>query len=182
MTITTDPADSHRPLVDRLLTHPYLPGDARDFHALLEEVNGPRHRSRHRSRPRNAEVSNYLERALAMVDGVPLGEHAASWMSGLRTAMQARIVDTAHSVASYRTQDGRHQDFPSARQACTTGLNADGHSETLYRALMRAEAAAGNRTGLRSAIARWQDANRHLTRDQIDKKTQTLVDELLAAS
>ncbi|WP_328541840.1 hypothetical protein OHT17_12040 [Streptomyces sp. NBC_00371] len=47
---------------------------------------------------------------------------------------------------------------------------------------MRAEAAAGNRTGLRSAIARWQDANRHLTRDQIDKKTQTLVDKLLAAS
>ncbi|MFE2737350.1 hypothetical protein [Streptomyces sp. NPDC059349] len=96
--------------------------------------------------------------------------------------MQARIVDTARSVASYRTQDGRHQDFPSARQACTIGLNADGHSETLYRALMRAEAAAGNRAGLRSAIARWQDANRHLTRDQIDKKTQTLVDKLLAAS
>ncbi|MFA3843232.1 AfsR/SARP family transcriptional regulator [Streptomyces aureus] len=131
---------------------------------------------------RGGDGLNYLERALAMVDGVPLGEHAASWMSGLRTAMQARIVDTAHSVASYRTQDGRHQDFPSARQACTTGLNADGHSETLYRALMRAEAAAGNRTGLRSAIARWQDANRHLTRDQIDKKTQTLVDKLLAAS
>ncbi|GAA1264537.1 LysM peptidoglycan-binding domain-containing protein [Streptomyces aureus] len=131
---------------------------------------------------RGGDGLNYLERALAMVDGVPLGEHAASWMSGLRTAMQARIVDIAHSVASYRTQDGRHQDFPSARQACTTGLNADGHSETLYRALMRAEAAAGNRTGLRSVIARWQDANRHLTRDQIDKKTQTLVDELLAAS
>ncbi|MFB7999009.1 BTAD domain-containing putative transcriptional regulator [Streptomyces sp. NPDC056002] len=131
---------------------------------------------------RGEDGLHYLERALAMVDGVPLGEHAASWMSGLRTAMQARIVDTAHHVASYRTQDGRHQDFPSARQACTTGLNADGHSETLYRALMRAEAAAGNRTGLRSAIARWQDANRHLARDQIDKKTQTLVDKLLPAS
>ncbi|WP_330279143.1 LysM peptidoglycan-binding domain-containing protein [Streptomyces sp. NBC_00569] len=131
---------------------------------------------------RGEDGLHYLERALAMVDGAPLGEHAASWMSGLRTAMQARIVDTAHHVASYRTQDGRHQDFPSARQACTTGLNADGHSETLYRALMRAEAAAGNRTGLRAAIAQWQDANRHLTRDQIDKKTQTLVDKLLAAS
>ncbi|MGW6357935.1 LysM peptidoglycan-binding domain-containing protein [Streptomyces sp. NPDC055092] len=131
---------------------------------------------------RGEDGLHYLERALTMVSGVPLGEHAASWMSGLRTAMQARIVDTAHHVASYRTQDGRHQDFPSARQACTIGLNADGHSETLYRALMRTEAAAGNRTGLRSAIARWQDANRHLTRDQIDKKTQTLVDKLLAAS
>ncbi|MFB8273624.1 BTAD domain-containing putative transcriptional regulator [Streptomyces sp. NPDC055955] len=131
---------------------------------------------------RGEDGLHYLERALAMVDGVPLGEHAASWMSGLRTAMQARIVDTAHHVASYRTQDGRHQDFPSARQACTIGLNADGHSETLYRALMRAEAAAGNRTGLRSAIARWQDANRHLARDQIDEKTQALVDKLLPAS
>ncbi|MFB6677011.1 LysM peptidoglycan-binding domain-containing protein [Streptomyces sp. NPDC056390] len=131
---------------------------------------------------RGEDGLHYLERALAMVDGVPLGEHAASWMSGLRTAMQARIVDIAHHVASYCTQDGRHQDFPSARQACTIGLNADGHSETLYRALMRAEAAAGNRTGLRAAIARWQDANRHLTRDQIDKKTQALVDKLLAAS
>ncbi|WP_406384035.1 LysM peptidoglycan-binding domain-containing protein [Streptomyces sp. NBC_00117] len=131
---------------------------------------------------RGEDGLHYLERALAMVDGVPLGEHAASWMSGLRTAMQARIVDTAHHVASYRTQDGRHQDFPSARQACTIGLNADGHSETLFRALMRAEAAAGNRTGLLAAIARWQDANRHLTRDQIDKKTEALVDKLLAAS
>ncbi|WP_326773009.1 LysM peptidoglycan-binding domain-containing protein [Streptomyces sp. NBC_01445] len=131
---------------------------------------------------RGEDGLNYLERALAMVDGVPLGEHPASWMSGLRSAMQARIVDTAHHVASYRTQDGRHQDLPSARQACAIGLNADGHSETLYRALMRAEAAAGNRTGLRAAIARWQDANRHLTRDQIDKKTQALVDKLLAAS
>lgn len=63
---------------------------------------------------RGEDGLHYLERALAMVDGVPLGEHAASWMSGLRTAMQARIVDTAHHVASYRTQDGRHQDFPSA--------------------------------------------------------------------
>ncbi|MER5960423.1 hypothetical protein [Streptomyces sp. NPDC001893] len=121
----------------------------------------------------------YLERALALVAGVPLGEHASSWMVPLRTYMQERIADVAHTLATYRTLAGPHQDFPSARQACATGLLADSLSETLHRAMLKIEAAAGNRTGLRTAVAHWQDATRHLS--EVDTKTQALVDKLLSA-
>ncbi|MFD0119250.1 hypothetical protein ACFVZL_37715 [Streptomyces sp. NPDC058320] len=121
----------------------------------------------------------YLERALALVAGVPLGEHASSWMVPLRTYMQDRIADVAHTLATYRTLEGPHQDFPSARQACATGLLADSLAETLHRAMLKIEAAAGNRTGLRTAIAHWQDATRHLS--EIDTTTQALIDKLLSA-
>ncbi|MFI6875756.1 hypothetical protein ACIBL6_20200 [Streptomyces sp. NPDC050400] len=124
----------------------------------------------------------YLERALALVDGIPLTGHPARWMTGLRTTMQARITDTAHTVASYRTSDGPHQDFPTARQACTVGLKADAHAEPLYRSLMRTEAAVGNRSGLQAAVAQWHNANRHLPREHLDKETLALADQLLAAS
>ncbi|MET7520444.1 bacterial transcriptional activator domain-containing protein [Streptomyces sp. NPDC005480] len=121
----------------------------------------------------------YLERALTLAGGVPLGEHAASWMEPLRTYMQDQIADVAHTVATYRTLKGPHQDFPSARQACAIGLSADSLSETLHRAMMKIEAEAGNRTGLRTAVAHWQDATRHLS--EVDAKTQALVDKLLSA-
>ncbi|MFH8737572.1 LysM peptidoglycan-binding domain-containing protein [Streptomyces sp. NPDC017964] len=128
---------------------------------------------------RGEEGLRYLERALALVGGVPLGEHASSWMVPLRSYMQDQIVDVACTVATYRTLDGPHQDFPSARQACAIGLSADSLSETLYRAMLKIEAEAGNRTGLRNAVTHWQDATRHLS--EVDAKTQALVDKLLSA-
>ncbi|MET8210348.1 LysM peptidoglycan-binding domain-containing protein [Streptomyces sp. NPDC005373] len=128
---------------------------------------------------RGEEGLHYLERALALVGGVPLGEHSSSWMVPLRTYMQNRIADVASTLATYRTLAGPHQDFPSARQACATGLLADSLAETLHRAMLKIEAAAGNRTGLRTAVAHWQDATRHLS--EVDAKTQALVDKLLSA-
>ncbi|WP_341483334.1 hypothetical protein [Streptomyces longhuiensis] len=128
---------------------------------------------------RGEQGLHYLERALALVAGVPLGEHASSWMVPLRTYMQDRIADVASTVATYRTLAGPHQDFPSARQACATGLLADSLAETLHRAMLKIEAAAGNRTGLRTAVAHWQDATRHLS--EVDTTTQALVDKLLSA-
>lgn len=125
---------------------------------------------------------HYLERALGLVDGVPLGEHPASWMVPLRTYMQNRITDVAHTVATHRMEDGPHQDFPSARKACAIGLNADPLAEVVHRSLMKVESQAGNRTGLRAAIARWQGTTRHLDREKVDPTTQRLVDKLLAAS
>uniref|UniRef100_A0AAU1UME9 Uncharacterized protein n=1 Tax=Streptomyces sp. NBC_00119 TaxID=2975659 RepID=A0AAU1UME9_9ACTN len=56
---------------------------------------------------------------------------------------------------------------------------ADSLAEVLYRAMLKVEAAAGNRTGLRTAVAHWQDATRHLS--EVDTKTQALVDKLLSA-
>ncbi|MGP3777062.1 LysM peptidoglycan-binding domain-containing protein (plasmid) [Streptomyces sp. SDT5-1] len=131
---------------------------------------------------RGKDGLHYLERALRLVDGVPLGEHPASWMVPLRTYMQNRITDVAHTVATYRMEDGPHQDFPSARKACAVGLSADPLAEVVHRSLMKVEAQAGNRSGLQAAIARWQDTTRHLDAERIDATTQRLVDQLLAAS
>ncbi|MFF1400682.1 hypothetical protein ACFVZD_43995 [Streptomyces sp. NPDC058287] len=128
---------------------------------------------------RGEEGLRYLERALALVDGVPLGEHASSWMVPVRTHMQVRIADVANTVATRRTLEGPHQDFPSARQACAIGLSADSLAENLYRAMMKVESEAGNRTGLRTAVAHWQDATRHLS--EVDGKTQALADKLLSS-
>ncbi|MFF1566886.1 hypothetical protein ACFVY1_25750 [Streptomyces sp. NPDC058293] len=128
---------------------------------------------------RGEQGLHYLERALALVGGLPLGEHSSSWMVPLRTYMQNRIADVASTLATYRTLAGPHQDFPSARQACATGLLADSLAETLHRAMLKIEAAAGNRTGLRTAVAHWQDATRHLS--EVDTTTQALVDKLLSA-
>jgi nucleoid-associated protein YgaU len=131
---------------------------------------------------RGADGLEYLERALALVEATPLGTHGASWMSGVRTRMQADITDVAHTVASYRTQDGPHQDLPSARNACRTGLTVDSYCEWLHRDLMRAEAAAGNHTGLRAAVATWREMTSSLPPGQADRETRALVDELLDAS
>ncbi|WP_338704305.1 hypothetical protein V2W30_41075 (plasmid) [Streptomyces sp. Q6] len=131
---------------------------------------------------REEDGLRHLERALGLVNGMPLGEHPASWMTGLRTTMQTKITSVAHTVASYRLTDGPHQDFPSAREACTIGLSVDAYCEWLHRDLMRTEAAAGNHNGLHKAIAYWHDATRHLPAAHIDRKTQALIDELLNAS
>ncbi|NEB78988.1 LysM peptidoglycan-binding domain-containing protein [Streptomyces sp. SID14478] len=131
---------------------------------------------------RGEEGLRHLERALGLVHGMPLAEHPATWMTGLRTTMQTKITSVAHTVASYRLAEGPYQDFPSARQACTVGLSVDSYCEWLHRALMRTEAAAGNHNALQKAIAHWHDATRHLPAAQIDRKTQALVDELVNAS
>ncbi|MER5951223.1 BTAD domain-containing putative transcriptional regulator [Streptomyces sp. NPDC001904] len=131
---------------------------------------------------RGAEGLHYLERALTLVQGAPLGEHPATWMVPLRTYMQNRITDVAHTVATHRLDEGPHQDFPSARKACAVGLDADPLAEIVHRTLMKVEAQAGNRSGLRAAVTRWQATTRHLDRERIDPVTQCLVDELLAAS
>jgi len=108
--------------------------------------------------------------------------HPTSWMVPLRTYMQNRITDIAHTVATYRMEDGPHQDFPSARKVCAVGLDADPLAEVVHRSLMKVESQAGNRSGLQAAIARWQDTTRHLDQERIDATTQRLVDQLLTAS
>ncbi|MFI7008847.1 hypothetical protein [Streptomyces sp. NPDC050145] len=130
---------------------------------------------------RGADGLDYLERALALVEGIPLGTHGAAWMSGLRARMQADITSVAHTVAAYRTQDGPYQDLPSARAACRAGLAVDSYCEWLHRDLMRAEAAAGNHTGLRTAIAVWREMTSSLPPGQTDRETKALIDELLDA-
>ncbi|WP_327591521.1 hypothetical protein [Streptomyces chartreusis] len=92
--------------------------------------------------------------------------------------MTTRIIDVAHTVAAHRTPPGPHNDLTAARQAVATGLDADSSAELLYRAWMRIEHAAGNRSGLHTAITRVQQVNHTLDCD-LKIETLQLINELL---
>jgi hypothetical protein len=95
--------------------------------------------------------------------------------------MTTRIIDIAHTVAHYRTLASPHHDLNKARQAITTGLDADNTAELLYRDWIRLEHAAGNRTGLHTAITRIQHINQTLD-CSLEMETEQLINELLNGS
>jgi nucleoid-associated protein YgaU len=122
-----------------------------------------------------------LERALTLVRGRPFGGRTLPWAEPYQQEMITRIIDVAHTVATYRTPPGPHHDLPAARQAITTGLDADATAELLYRDWLRIEHAAGNRQGLHTAITRVQQINRSLD-CSLETETEALIHELLNGS
>ncbi|GJF26462.1 LysM peptidoglycan-binding domain-containing protein [Streptomyces sp. HO565] len=122
-----------------------------------------------------------LEKALSMVRGKPFGGTPLPWAEPYQQEMTTRIVDVAHTVASYRTAPGPHRDLSAARQAVATGLDVDNTSELLYRDWCRLEHAAGNRQGLHTAITRVQQVNRALD-CSLEMETTQLINELLNSS
>ncbi|MFD7054282.1 hypothetical protein ACFWBS_38650 [Streptomyces mirabilis] len=119
-----------------------------------------------------------LERALALVRGRPFGGRPLPWAEPYQQEMITRIIDVAHTVATYRTPAGPHHDLSAARQAVATGLDVDDAAELLYRDWMRIEAAAGNRQGLHTAITRVQQVNRALD-CSLEIETEQLINDLL---
>ena len=122
-----------------------------------------------------------LEKALAMVRGRPFGGKALPWAEPYQQEMVTRIIDVAHTVATYRTPAGPHHDLSAARQAIATGLDVDDTAELLYRDWLRIEHAAGNRQGLHMAISRVQQVNRALD-CSLEMETSQLINELLNGS
>ncbi|WP_330358896.1 hypothetical protein [Streptomyces chartreusis] len=119
-----------------------------------------------------------LERALELVRGRPFGSKHLPWAAPLQQEMITRIIDVAHTVAMHRTPPGPHHDLTAARQAVATGLDADPSAELLYRAWMRIEHEAGNRSGLHTAITQVQQVNRSLDCD-LEMETEQLINGLL---
>lgn len=119
-----------------------------------------------------------LEKALSLVRGRPFGSAPLPWAVPYQQEMTTRIVDVAHTVATYRTQPGPHQDLSAARQALVTGLDVDHTAELLYRDFCRLEHTAGNRQGLHTAITRIQQVNRELD-CSMEAETEQLIKELL---
>jgi two-component SAPR family response regulator len=119
-----------------------------------------------------------LERALSLVRGKPFGGAPLPWAEPYQQEMTTRIVDVAHTVATYRTAPGPHRDLSAARQAVATGLDVDIASELLYRDWCRLEHAAGNRQGLHTAITRVQQVNRELD-CSLETETEQLIKELI---
>jgi two-component SAPR family response regulator len=119
-----------------------------------------------------------LERALTLVRGRPFAGKTPPWAQPYQQEMITRITDVAHTVATYRTPTGPHHDLNTARQAVATGLDVDDAAEMLYRDWMRIEAAAGNRSGLHTAITRVQQVNRALD-CSLEMETEQLINDLL---
>ncbi|MEW2000781.1 LysM peptidoglycan-binding domain-containing protein [Streptomyces coelicoflavus] len=119
-----------------------------------------------------------LEKALSLVRGRPFGGAPLPWAEPYQQEMTTRIIDVAHTVATYRTSPGPHQDLSAARQAVATGLDVDHTAELLYRDWCRLEHAAGNRQGLHTAITRIQQVNRELD-CSLETETEQLIKELL---
>ncbi|GGR43767.1 LysM peptidoglycan-binding domain-containing protein [Streptomyces griseomycini] len=119
-----------------------------------------------------------LEKALTLVRGKPFGGKPLPWAEPFAQEMTTRIIDIAHTVAVYRTPAGPHQDLNAARQAVATGLEVDDTAELIYRDWLRLEAAAGNRSGLHTAISRIQQINRALDCSP-EPETEQLINDLL---
>jgi hypothetical protein len=119
-----------------------------------------------------------LEKALTLVRGRPFGGKPLPWAEPYQQEMITRIIDVAHTVATYRTPAGPHHDLSTARQAVTTGLDVDDTAELLYRDWLRIEHAAGNRQGLHTAITRLQHINTALDCSP-ELETQHLINQLL---
>ncbi|MFZ4246583.1 LysM peptidoglycan-binding domain-containing protein [Streptomyces griseoincarnatus] len=119
-----------------------------------------------------------LEKALSLVRGRPFGGAPLPWAEPYQQEMTTRIIDVAHTVATYRTSPGPHQDLSAARQAVTTGLDVDHTAELLYRDWCRLEHTAGNRQGLHTAITRIQQINQELD-CSLETETEQLINQLL---
>ncbi|MBZ3906556.1 LysM peptidoglycan-binding domain-containing protein [Streptomyces griseiscabiei] len=119
-----------------------------------------------------------LEKALGMVRGRPFGSRPLSWAGPYQQEMITRIIDVAHTVATHRTPSGPQHDLTAARQAIATGLDVDISAELLYRDWMRVEHAAGNRSGLHTAVTQVQQVNRSLDCD-LEMETEQLINDLL---
>ncbi|MCX4862386.1 hypothetical protein [Streptomyces canus] len=122
-----------------------------------------------------------LEKALGLVRGRPFGTRPLPWAGPYQQEMTTRIIDVAHTVATHRMSAGPHHDLTAARQAITTGLDVDNSAELLYRDWMRIEHAAGNRSGLHTAITQVQQINRSLDCD-LETETEQLINDLLHGS
>ncbi|GAA1042320.1 LysM peptidoglycan-binding domain-containing protein [Streptomyces murinus] len=122
-----------------------------------------------------------LEKALTLVRGRPFGGRPLPWAEPYQQEMITRIIDVAHTVATYRTTAGPHHNLSAALKAVVTGLEVDDTAELLYRAWMRLEAARGNRCGLHTAITRVQQVNQALD-CSLEMETTQLINELLNRS
>ncbi|MFF2852999.1 bacterial transcriptional activator domain-containing protein [Streptomyces sp. NPDC058001] len=142
-------------------------------------MSGARHTEH--ALPQGAAGLFDLESALGLVRGRPFGTRPLPWAEPHQQEMITRIIDVAHTVATYRTPAGPHHDLAAARQAIATGLDVDDTAELLYRDRLRIEHAAGNRHGLHTAIARIQQINMMLD-CSLEMETEQLINELLNGS
>jgi DNA-binding SARP family transcriptional activator len=120
-----------------------------------------------------------LRGGLGLIRGQPFTGCYHWWLDpALTETVRAQIVDAAEMLAELELAEG---DPAAAARAARTGLAGDAGAEQLWRALMRAEHAAGNLTGVREAWNRCLDAIAEIAADgQPHPRTAALYRDLLA--
>ena len=94
--------------------------------------------------------------------------------------MRAQIVDAAELLAELELAAG---DPSASARAARTGLAGDVAAEQLWRALMRAEHAAGNLAGVREAWSRCLDTMTEIAADgEPHPDTAALYQQLIGGS
>jgi DNA-binding SARP family transcriptional activator len=120
-----------------------------------------------------------LSETLGMVRGEPFDGCYYWWLDpALVESARATVVATASMLASISLDRG---DPACAARAARAGLAADGSAEELWRALMRAEHAAGKIAGVREAWNRCRGAVAEIAADgQPEQATAAVYSRLLA--
>jgi DNA-binding SARP family transcriptional activator len=104
-----------------------------------------------------------LREALALIRGKPFTGCYHWWLDlAFTETVRAQIVDTAELLAELEL---RASDPSASARAARTGLSGDLAAEQLWRALMRAEHAAGNLAGVREAWSRCLDTMTDIAAD-----------------
>jgi DNA-binding SARP family transcriptional activator len=104
-----------------------------------------------------------LREALALIRGKPFTGCYHWWLDlAFTETVRAQIVDTAELLAELELRAG---DPSASARAARTGLSGDLAAEQLWRALMRAEHAAGNLAGVREAWSRCLDTMTDIAAD-----------------
>jgi len=104
-----------------------------------------------------------LREALALIRGKPFTGCYHWWLDlAFTESVRAQIVDTAELLAELEL---RASDPSASARAARTGLAGDLAAEQLWRALMRAEHAAGNLAGVREAWSRCLDTMTDIAAD-----------------
>lgn len=129
-------------------------------------------------RSRDAEK---LRHALGLIRGRPFTGCYYWWLDLATTeSVRAQIVDAADVLAALEIASG---DPAAAARAARIGLTGDVAAEQLWRALMRAEHAAGNLSGVREAWNRCLDAISEIAPDgEPHPGTAALYRELLGGT
>jgi DNA-binding SARP family transcriptional activator len=104
-----------------------------------------------------------LREAMTLIRGKPFTGCYHWWLDVAFTeTVRAQIVDAAELLAELELRGG---DASASARAARTGLAGDVSAEQLWRALMRAEHAAGNLAGVREAWSRCLDAMTDISAD-----------------
>jgi DNA-binding SARP family transcriptional activator len=104
-----------------------------------------------------------LRDALALIRGKPFTGCYHWWLDlAFTETVRAQIVDAAEMLAELELAAG---DPSASARAARTGLSGDTAAEQLWRAVMRAEHAAGNLAGVREAWSRCLDTMTDIAAD-----------------